>query len=80
MEMIFNLFGQYGLAGLVIAAQFYFMMLFLKKLDSINETHNARHDRRNDLHAAERREWLEVTREIAATLITLAAQFEARLK
>lgn len=69
-------FSQLGVAGIVIYVSF----MFIKELRSINDMHNERHDKRNELHAAERREWLEVTREIAETLNTLAGQFEARLK
>lgn len=69
-------FSQLGIAGIVI----YLSFMFIKELRAINDSHNERHDKRNELHAAERREWLEVTREIAETLNTLAGQFEARLK
>ena len=78
-------FSQYGLAGLVILALFILVYVVLKEFRSINEMHNDRHDKRNELHAAERREWLqlskenlEVNKENTALIRTLAAQLEHR--
>jgi hypothetical protein len=63
-----SLFSQYGLSGAVIGALFYVVMMFIRELRVINETHNDRHDKRNELHAGERREWLGMSKDILATL------------
>lgn len=80
-------FGQFGLAGLVILALFYTVHKFIEKLDAINEMHNERHDKRNELHAAERKEWLQVTKENlevnkenTALIKTLSAQLNGSHK
>lgn len=82
-QQVIGAFGQFGLAGLVILALFYTVHKFIEKLDAINAMHNERHDKRNELHAAERREWLDVAKETLevnkenSTLIkTLSAQLE----
>lgn len=76
---IVDAFSQHGLIGLVVLALFGLVFYTVREFRAINEMHNERHDKRNELHASERREWLQVTREIAETLNTLAGQFEARL-
>ncbi len=80
---VLSAFGQYGLAGLVILALFILVGVVIREFRSINEMHNERHDKRNELHAAERREWLqlskenlEVNKENMTLIKTLAAQLE----
>jgi len=60
---VLSAFGQYGLAGLVILALFILVYVVLKEFRHINEMHNDRHDKRNELHAGERREWLQLSKE-----------------
>jgi hypothetical protein len=60
---VLSAFSQYGLAGLVILALFILVYVVLKEFRHINEMHNDRHDKRNELHAGERREWLQLSKE-----------------
>ena len=78
---VIDAFSQYGLAGLVILALFALVFYFLKEIRAINEMHNERHDKRNELHASERKEWLqlskenlEVNKENSALIKTLSVQ------
>lgn len=82
-EQAIGAFGQFGLSGLVILALFITVHKFIEKLDAINAMHNERHDKQNELHAGERREWvdfaketLEVNKENSTLIKTLSAQLE----
>ena len=82
---IIDSFSQYGLSGLVILALFFLVFYFIKEVRAINEMHNERHDKRNELHANERKEWLqfskesiEINRENTSLLKTLIDKIERR--
>jgi hypothetical protein len=60
---MFDVFSQYGLTGCVIAALFYSNWLLIKEIKLLSASHDERHERRNQSHAEERKEWLAAYKE-----------------
>ena len=60
---MFDVFGQYGISGLVIAALFYSNWLLIREIKLLSASHDERHDKRNESHAKERQEWLNAYKE-----------------
>lgn len=78
-----SIFGQYGLAGLVIGALFISLWLLLRSINSINDAHNSRAESLAKAHAEERSEWLDAYKEntsVIHALLTVVTKIEAQSK
>lgn len=81
-------FAQFGLAGLVILALFYLVFTFLSGIKTLNDSFVAQIQKQSELHAAERKQWLEVSEKTSEVIRVFSAkleqilsvQFEAKLK
>jgi len=79
-------FAQFGLAGLVILALFYLIFAFLNGQKTLHDSFILQIQKQSELHANERKQWLEVSeknteviRLFSAKLEQiLSAQFESR--
>ena len=71
---MFDIFGQYGISGLVIAALFYSNWLLIKEIKTLSASHDERHEKRNESHAKERAEWLDAYKENTEVLRLFSAK------
>lgn len=79
-------FAQFGLAGLVILALFYLIFKFLSGVKELHDSFIAQIQKQSELHASERKQWLEVSEKTSEVIRIfsvkleqiLSAQFEGR--
>lgn len=77
-DTVINQAAQFGLGGLVILALFYSLSKLLDKFEKLIQGTNERFDTQSNLHAEERKQWIESYEKNTDVLRTLSTQLEAK--
>ncbi len=69
-------FSQFGLAGLVILALFYLVLTFINSQKQLHDSFIAQIQKQSELHANERKQWLEVSEKTGEVIRLFSAKLE----